>query len=170
MFRILMILPALMVAMMLSSGVVRAEEDAARGPVTNLPIPRYVSMKASEANIRRGPGLTHRIDWVFQHRGMPLRITAEFSNWRRVEDQDGVGGWVHYSLLSGTRTVRVLEPLVTMYSSASDSVRANAQIEGGAIARLMECEPDWCRISADGYRGWVRKDVIWGVAADEIRE
>ena len=74
------------------------------GPVTNLPMPRFVSMKASEGNVRRGPSLTHRIDWVFQRRDMPLRITAEHGHWRRVEDRDGLGGWVHYSLLSGTRS------------------------------------------------------------------
>jgi SH3-like domain-containing protein len=66
-----------------------------RGPVTGLPLPRYVSLKASEANVRRGPSLTHRIDWVFKRRDMPLRITAEFGHWRRVEDRDGAGGWVH---------------------------------------------------------------------------
>ena len=58
-----------------------------RGPVTGLPLPRYVSLKASEANVRRGPSLTHRIDWVFKRRDMPLRITAEFGHWRRVEDR-----------------------------------------------------------------------------------
>ena len=65
------------------------------GSVTNLPLPRYVSMKASEGNARRGPSLSHRIDWVFKRRHMPLRITAEHGHWRRVEDRDGMGGWVH---------------------------------------------------------------------------
>ena len=63
----------------------------ARGPVTNLPLPRFVSMKASEANVRRGPSLTHRIDWVFKRRGMPLEVTAEFGHWRRVRDHDNAG-------------------------------------------------------------------------------
>ena len=64
------------------------------GCVTNLPLPRYVSLKGSEGNARRGPGLTHRIDWVFTRAGMPLKITAEYENWRRVEDNEGAGGWV----------------------------------------------------------------------------
>ena len=32
------------------------------GPETNLPMPRFVSLKASESNVRRGPSLSHRID------------------------------------------------------------------------------------------------------------
>ena len=76
-----------------------APRDPHRGPVTNLPLPRYVSLKGGEGNARRGPSLSHRIDWVFRHPGMPLRVVAEFGHWRRVEDQDGAGGWVHYSCL-----------------------------------------------------------------------
>jgi len=65
------------------------------GSVTNLPLPRFVSLKGTEGNARRGPGLTHRIDWVFTRRDMPLEVTAEFENWRLVQDRDGAGGWVH---------------------------------------------------------------------------
>ena len=83
--------------------------DPGKGPVTNLPLPRYVSLKGSEGNARRGPSLSHRIDWVFRHAGMPLRVVAEFGHWRRVEDKDGAGGWVHYALLSGVRTAIVQE-------------------------------------------------------------
>ncbi len=52
--------------------------------------------QGNEGNARRGPRLTHRIDWVFTRAGMPLRITAEFEHWRRVEDSEGVGGWVNF--------------------------------------------------------------------------
>ena len=77
------------------------EIEPGYGAVTNLPLPRFVSLKGTEGNARRGPSLTQRIDWVFTRRGMPLEITAEFENWRLVVDKDGAGGWVHYALLSG---------------------------------------------------------------------
>src|SRR5690606_33369670 len=83
---------------------IRRNVDEERGPVTNLPLPRYVSLKGNEGNARRGPSLSHRIDWVFRHAGMPLRVVAEFGHWRRVEDKDGAGGWVHASLRPGRRT------------------------------------------------------------------
>ncbi|MBD3625007.1 MAG: aspartyl-trna synthetase, partial [Rhodobacteraceae bacterium] len=74
-----------------------AQEAVTRGAVTNLPIPRYVSIKASEANVRRGPSLSHRIDWVFQRRHLPVQITAESGHWRRARDFAGPGRWLHYS-------------------------------------------------------------------------
>jgi SH3-like domain-containing protein len=138
------------------------------GCVTNLPLPRFVSLKGSEGNARRGPGLTHRIDWVFTRSGMPLRITAEFENWRKVEDAEGAGGWVHYSLLSGSRTALVALDMAEFREAPSDEATVVAQAETGVIGRIVECQPDWCRLALDGQRGWVRKTAIWGVTADEI--
>ncbi|MBC7133732.1 MAG: aspartyl-trna synthetase [Roseovarius sp.] len=141
---------------------------AERGPVTGLPLPRYVSLKASEANVRRGPSLTHRIDWVFKRRDMPLRITGEFGHWRRIEDRDGAGGWVHYTLLSGVRTVMVEEDMLDLLARPDPGTMVRARLAAGVIARLVECEPDWCALAVEGHRGWARKSALWGVDADEI--
>lgn len=141
-----------------------------RGQVTNLPLPRFVSLKAGEGNVRRGPSLSHRIDWVFTRRNMPLVVTAEYGHWRRVEDRDGQGGWVHYSLLSGVRTVIVAEDLTPLLMKPQSGAPVRAHAEAGVVARLGACGPDWCRISTDGTRGWARKTALWGVAPGEIRE
>jgi len=143
---------------------------AERGSVTNLPVPRYVSMKAAEGNVRRGPSLTHKIDWVFKHRNMPLELTAEFGNWRRVQDMDGAGGWMHYSLLSGMRTVVVQQDLLEILAQPDPKAQAVAKLEVGVIARLGKCLADWCRLNVDGRKGWALKSALWGVEADEIRE
>jgi SH3-like domain-containing protein len=138
------------------------------GPETNLPLPRFVSLKSAEANARRGPSLSHRIDWVFVREDMPLQIVAEFGHWRRVIDRDGMGGWVHYSLLSGSRTVIIDQDLEPLYADASLDSRQVALLEAGVIARVEECTPGWCRLSAGGYRGWAPKTAFWGVAEGEV--
>lgn len=166
----------LVLAMLLSGAAVSHAADGATpaaeevGPVTHLPLPRFVSLKTTEGNVRRGPSLSHRIDWVFTRRNMPLEITDEFGHWRRVRDLDGAGGWMHYSLLSGTRTVIVQEDMVALAMKPEDGATVNARAEAGVIARLGECLHDWCRITAEGRRGWVRKTALWGVGAEEIRE
>lgn len=138
------------------------------GPETNLPLPRFVSLKTDEGNVRRGPSLSHRIDWVFTREDMPLMITAEYGHWRRVVDREGLGGWVHYSLLSGTRTVIVDVDMQPLFARPDAGSAQNALLEAGVIARLEACEPDWCRIAAGGFRGWAPKSALWGVGPDEI--
>lgn len=144
--------------------------NAGKGPVTNLPLPRYVSLKTSDGNVRRGPSLEHRIDWVFRNPGMPLRVTAEFEHWRRVEDNEGQGGWIYYTLLSGVRTVLVTEPRTPFHLGPGEKTAVVALADEGVIAHLGSCTPDWCAVEADGEEGWVQKSRLWGVDPGEVRE
>ncbi len=155
-----------------TEGIKKPEKDCKPGIgcVTNLPLPRFVSLKTGEGNARRGPGLTHRIDWVFTRAGMPLRITAEFDNWRRVEDAEGAGGWVHYSLLSGVRSVLVAQDMAEFRSAAQDDADVVMQAERGVVGKVLECDPDWCRVVLEGEKGWVRKTALWGVEPGEVIE
>lgn len=163
-------LAAGLAACLLLLGAVAAPPLAAaeRGPVTNLPLPRFVSMKASEGNVRRGPSLTHRVDWVYKRRNMPLEITAEHGHWRQVRDRDGAGGWVHYSLLSGVRTVIVEAELLDLHMRADATTPVTARLSAGVVAEIEQCAKTWCELSAGGYSGWAPKSALWGVRADEV--
>lgn len=141
--------------------------DSTVGTVTGFPIPRYVSIKAAEANARRGPSRSHRIDWVFQRRDMPVMIVAEHGHWRRIVDRDGVGGWVHYTLLSGERTAIVEVERLPLYQRPDTGAMVRAEAEQGVIGRLRECHGDWCEMEVGGYRGWVEARGLWGVDPGE---
>ena len=141
-----------------------------KGTITNLPMPRFVSLKATEANARRGPSLSHRIDWVFKRKHMPLEIYAEYGNWRRVRDIDGAGGWVHYSLLSGVRSAIVLQDMQPLFSQPDKDSLVVARFEKTAIANLEKCTIEWCQLRAGGFKGWLPKSAFWGVYDDEIKE
>ena len=145
-------------------------QEPQKGQVTNLPIPRYVSLKVKEANARRGPSLSHKIDWIYKRQNMPLEIYAEYENWRRVRDFEGLGGWVHYTLLSGTRYVLVKHELLEMRLLPSIDAQVIAKVPQHNIATLDKCNKDWCRIIDDGYKGWVPKNEIWGVYKNEVKD
>ncbi|MEM7270011.1 MAG: SH3 domain-containing protein [Pseudomonadota bacterium] len=138
------------------------------GPETNRPLPRFVSLKAPKANIRRGPGLTYRIDWVFLRRGMPLEIVAEHGHWRKVRDVDDAGGWVHHALLQGARTAVVTAPRAAMRTSPGLDKDMIAIAEAGVIVGVERCGVNWCEVEKDDHEGWVLKEEIWGAREDEI--
>ena len=145
-------------------------QEPQKGQVTNLPIPRYVSLKVKEANARRGPSLSHKIDWIYKRQNMPLEIYGEYENWRRVRDFEGLGGWVHYTLLSGIRYVLVKKELLEMRLLPSIDAQVIAKVPQYNIATLDKCNKDWCRIIDDGYKGWVPKNGIWGVYENELKD
>ncbi len=138
------------------------------GKVTGLPIPRFVSLKSNSTNARRGPSLSHRVDWEFLRKGLPVRVTAEYENWRRIEDSEGAGGWVHYTLLSGSRTVLVTADEATLYRDANPTSAKVAVAKAGVIAYVDSCGDGWCEIEIDSYSGWTEASNLWGVYSTEL--
>ena len=145
-------------------------EGPVLGSETNLPLPRYVSLKTDEGNVRRGPSLSNRIDWVYQREDLPLQIIGEYGQWRRVIDSEGVGGWMNYAMLSGRRSVLVQTDMQPIFAQTDLESTQNAILEQGVIAMLGECDPDWCWISSGGYSGWAPKTALWGVDPGEVRD
>lgn len=142
--------------------------EVAVGPETNLPMPRFVSLKSNKANIRRGPGLTHRIDWVFLRKGMPLEVVAEHGHWRKVRDVDDATGWVHHALLRGRRSAVVIVEQAVLRKKPEKDAKQVAHAEPGVIFSVERCEANWCEVRRDRFEGWVRKAEIWGVRAEEV--
>ncbi len=85
------------------TGSIDASAPKSVGP-SGLPLPRFVSLKAEKVNVRRGPSSDHPVAWVFQRKGLPVEIVAEFENWRRIRDSDGEEGWILQNMLAGKRT------------------------------------------------------------------
>jgi len=137
------------------------------GSETKLPIPRFVSLRSGEVNLRTGPGTIYPVGWVFVRRGLPVQIISEFDVWRRIRDWQGTVGWVHQSMLDGRRTARVTGADRELRGEPADAASIVARLAPGVIGRLLECEAAWCRIDAEGYRGWLRRDEFWGTYPDE---
>lgn len=134
---------------------------------TGLPLPRFASLRADKVHLRTGPGVRYPVDWVYVFRDMPVEIVAEFENWRKVRDWEGTEGWVHRTMLSGTRTAIVTGGIQPLRSDPDTNAPMVARIEEKVVGRIMECAGDWCRIEVAKRRGWIRRDHIWGVYGDE---
>jgi len=130
------------------------------------PVPRFVSLKSSEANGRAGPSLAHPVRWAYRRAGLPVQVVAESGAWRRIRDPGGEEVWMHGPLLSGRRSVWTLEA-VWLHARPDAQSPQIALAEPGAVLWLERCRSGWCRLEASGYRGWARADAFWGVYADE---
>jgi len=141
------------------------------GTASGLPLPRYVSLKSDRVNLREGPAKDHRTIWVFQRAGLPVEITAEFEIWRKVRDSEGAEGWVLHSLLSGRRTALVApwkkgvdSPLREKPNAQSAAV---AKLQPNVIASVRACDGAWCKITVEGFTGYIQQFDLWGVYPNE---
>lgn len=141
------------------------------GATSGLPLPRYVSLKSDHVNVRAGPTKDNDVAWIYTRAGLPVEITAEFENWRRVRDAEGSEGWVYHSLLSGKRTAVVTlknkDELAPVYDSGNRDSAVVAKLQAGVVAQVKRCQANWCRVFGQGFDGWIEQQRLWGVYADE---
>jgi SH3-like domain-containing protein len=146
-----------------------AKDSAAT--TSGLPLPRYVSLKSDHVNVRVGPTKDNHVAWVYTRSGLPVEITAEFENWRRVRDSEGAEGWIYHSLLSGRRTavvtMKTKDELAPLYDSADPTSAVAARLQAGVVAQVKKCAAGWCRVTGNGFDGWIEQQRLWGVYVDE---
>jgi SH3-like domain-containing protein len=132
-------------------------------------VPHYMSQRGAQADLREGPSYDHKVLWVYRHKGYPFRALASFDIWRRVQAADGTIGWMSVAMLSDTRTVLVTgNGRAQIRKDADPESKITGLADPGAILALKSCVQDVCRIAANGIDGWIAKDRIWGVEADEV--
>jgi SH3-like domain-containing protein len=153
------------------SAVGAASAKEATLTTSGLPVPRYVSLKSDHVNVRAGPTKDNDVAWVYTRSGLPVEITAEFENWRRVRDSEGAEGWVYHSLLSGRRTAVITmkskDDLASLYERADATSAVTARLQAGVVAQVRHCAAGWCHVTGNGFDGWIEQQRLWGVYADE---
>jgi SH3-like domain-containing protein len=139
-----------------------AAENDARAKV-----PRFVSLRSDQVNLRVGPGQTYPIEWLLTRKGLPVEVVKEFQNWRMVRVWRDASGWILDRMVTAERHVIVEGAVRVMRRRPEAQSEVVARAEPGVVARLLECRGDWCRIDAGGYQGWLQRGDVWGILPDE---
>jgi SH3-like domain-containing protein len=142
---------------------------AAAVETSGLPLPRFVSLRSDEVNLRTGPGVRYPVDWIYARRDLPVEIIAEVEGWRKIRDWQGTEGWVHQSMLTGRRTMVVTGATRPLRRDDRDDAPAIAMVEAGVMGRLVQCPrgKTLCRVEFNTIQGWLRRDEFWGVHPGE---
>lgn len=139
---------------------------------SGLPIPRFVALRSDKVFLRAGPGLRYPKVWIYHRRNMPMEVVSEFDTWRKVRDWEGSEGWVHQSLLVGTRHVIVTDDMITLYSAADEKARKIALVSANVIGKIEDCPAklNWCQLRFGDFEGWAPRQGFWGLYDGETVE
>ncbi|MCW5724489.1 MAG: hypothetical protein KIS81_05990 [Maricaulaceae bacterium] len=152
--------------------ILAAAPAAAATPETTpsgQPVPRFVTLKFGAVNGRIGPSRAHPVAWRYARAGLPVEVIAETPDWRRVRDPEGEVTWMHQSVLSGRRAVYVRTETPLRARPRADAPE-EAVAEPGAVLWLERCRAGWCRLEAQGLRGWADTSGLWGIYPYELAE
>ena len=131
---------------------------------SGLKIPRMVSLKSSLTYMRSGPGKEFPVKFELKQKGYPLKVVAEFNNWRKVITFSKISGWVHTQLLSSLRT-GLITKTTFLKKIPSNSSNSLAKLLPNLLITVKDCKKKWCKIEIikkKKFIGWVKKETIWG--------
>ena len=131
---------------------------------SGLKIPRMVSSKNSLTFIRSGPGKDFPVSFELKQKGYPLKVIAEFNNWRKVETLSKISGWIHTQLLSSFRT-GLIKKTTFLKKIPSNSSNSIAKLLPNLLINIKKCNDEWCKVEITKNKkfvGWVQIETIWG--------
>ena len=138
-----------------------------------LAIPRFVSLKMGEVNLRTGPGERYPIKFVYKKKNYPMEIIDEHDLWRQVREIDGTTGWVHRRMLTGVRYV-LLKKDSDVFKKADVSSKIKAYVTKDVLAKVEKCpdKNEFCELEFEHLdkklKGWVKRDSLFGIYPNEV--
>ena len=138
------------------------------GEVTGYKIPRFVSLKSDEVNLRIGSSTNYPIILKYVTKNMPVEITDEYERWRKIRDREGNEGWIYGDLLKGDRFAIIIknnESNIYVFSKP-DGVPIG-EIGKLNIVTIKVCLKKWCKIKFDRHKVWINKKNLWNIYENE---
>jgi SH3-like domain-containing protein len=122
---------------------------------------RFISLRADEVNMRTGPSTNNPLKFTYYVKSMPMEVLDEYQGWYKVRDFEGDQGWINKNLISRRQTV-ILTAEEIMFKKRNTTSKPILRIEEKVVARVRRCVEGWCKLSIQGYEGWVEKANLWG--------
>ena len=138
------------------------------GQSTGYKIPRFVSLKSDDVNLRIGSSTNYPIILKYITKNMPVEITDEYERWRKIRDMEGNEGWIHRDLLKGDRFAIVIkndESKIHVLSKPNGI--PIGEIGELNIVKIKVCLKKWCKIKFNNHKGWIHKKNLWGIYENE---
>ena len=123
----------------------------------------YLTLRNDKVNLRQGPSLNYPVKLVYEKKFLPILITDKSGNFRKIRDHENNTGWIHISQLSKKKAAITIDDDQLIFNKPSIYSKPFAILKKGRLCKIHKCKDEWCKISVEKYKGWVKKDILWGL-------
>ena len=121
----------------------------------------FLMLKNKKVNVRYGPSLDHPVKYIYRKIDLPVKVIDKKENFRRIIDHKKNSGWIHISQLKKINSVIPLKDKI-LFKKPSDFSKPIAKVKKGRVLIVQKCEDNWCKIKTGKFKGWIKKNDIWG--------
>ena len=122
----------------------------------------FLTLRNDKVNLRLGPSFDYPVKIIYKKKYLPVLIKEKSENFRKIQDHENNSGWVHISQLSKKNSVITKKDIV-LYKRPTVYSKPLAKIETGRLLLISKCKNEWCKAKTDNYKGWVKKEGLWGL-------
>ena len=123
----------------------------------------FLTLRNDKVNLRQGPSFEYPVKLFYKKKFLPVAVQDKFDNFRKIRDHENNTGWVHISQLSKKKAALIIDDDQLIFSKPSIYSKPSAILKKGRLCKIHKCKDEWCKISVDKYKGWVKKDILWGL-------
>ena len=123
----------------------------------------FLTLRNDKVNLRQGPSFEYPVKLFYKKKFLPVVVQDKFDNFRKIRDHENNTGWVHISQLSKKKAALIIEDDQLIFSKPSIYSKPSAILKKGRLCKVHKCKDEWCKISVEKYKGWVKKDILWGL-------
>ena len=124
-------------------------------------IEKFWSLKNNKVNVRYQPSLNSKIKYIYKKINLPVKQIDKKENFLRIIDLKNNSGWIHSSQLKKSNSIIVLEDKI-LFTKPSNFSKPIARLGKGRLLIVKKCQSNWCNITTDDYKGWVKIKDVWG--------
>lgn len=130
-------------------------------------VPRFSSLAKDKVFVRTGPDGKYPVLWVYKKAGLPVKVVAEYRDWRKIIDSEGAAGWVWGPLISSRRNGLIIAENQKLLKKPKINEAVAVIAEAGVIGKILSCSQGWCKMDLNGFTGWLPQDQFWGTLDGE---
>ena len=123
----------------------------------------FLTLRNDKVNLRQGPSFEYPVKLFYKKKFLPVVVQDKFDNFRKIRDHENNTGWVHISQLSKKKAALTLDDEQLIFSKPTIYSKPLAILKKGRLCRIHKCKDEWCKISVERYKGWIKKDILWGL-------
>ena len=123
----------------------------------------FLTLRYNEVNLRQGPSSDYPIKIFYKKKFLPVLIQDQSNNYRKIKDHEDNTGWIHLSQLSKKKAAIVIDNQSIMFSNPTVFSKPIAILKKGRLSKIIKCKDDWCKTKTDEFKGWVKKESLWGL-------
>ena len=123
----------------------------------------FRTLRNDKVNLRQGPSFDYPIKIFYKKKFLPVLIQDRSDNFRKIRDHENNTGWVHISQLSKKKAAIIIDDSSILFNGSTIYSNPVAILKKGRLVKINKCKNDWCKIKTGEFKGWVKKESLWGL-------